>query len=71
MTPPAGQRWTRSRPTEPGWYWWRTHAVTTGQLTGLQVVQIEEDGYCRQEGEYVSHLGGEWQGPIKNCGAGR
>jgi hypothetical protein len=66
MTPPAGQRWTKRKPTEPGWYWWRfrvgkdpvamkigdDHIAKTNVFTiGTSVLLIDE-------------LPGEWQGPI-------
>ncbi len=56
--------WTSEKPNAQGWYWWRCFAVTTGQQTRIGVVHIDADGYCREEGEYVSNLGGEWVGPL-------
>lgn len=56
--------WSRERPTEPGWYWWRTVSITPSKTVKIQVVQIGDGGYCWQEGEYTSNLGGEWQGPL-------
>jgi hypothetical protein len=56
--------WTTNTPTMPGWYWWRCFAVMTGKQTKLEVVYIEEDGYCHIAGDYVSNLGGQWQGPL-------
>ncbi len=58
--------YTTRKPTTPGWYWWRCFAITTGVLTQETIVQIDADGYCQQEGEYVDNLGGEWSSePIK------
>ncbi len=36
MSTPSGQRWTRSKPTEPGWYWWRLTTVSSPALVLLR-----------------------------------
>jgi len=59
---PAGQRWTRSKPTEPGWYWWRDERET-------RVVEVyaAHTGELNASGENfdLSDLTiGEWQGPL-------
>jgi hypothetical protein len=66
MTTPAGQRWTREKPTEPGWYWVRSllggvEIVSIGCVNG--VLRVYEHG-CDTgvKMEYLSS--GEWQGPI-------
>lgn len=50
--------WSNEKPTVPGWYWWRP-PIRTRELRQA-VVQIEADGYCLQEGEYVANIGGQW-----------
>jgi hypothetical protein len=62
---PAGQRWTRNKPTEPGWYWWRT---VNGD-SAVRIIHTHEGGLLIQfEGGHVTHLHrvtlGEWQGPL-------
>jgi len=57
MTPPAGQRWTRNKPTEPGWYWWRDPGfVLSG---GLKPIYLDEKDLTAPWGNTC-----EWQGPI-------
>jgi hypothetical protein len=60
----GGMRWTRNKPTVPGWYWWKTYAVMTNQEAGTSIVFVAEDRYCSIEGDYVENLGGEWAGPL-------
>lgn len=65
---PAGQRWTRRNPTEPGWYWYRGSLVL--ETDGIEVVHVfEDDGALFAEtvnnySEPVSDFDGEWQGPL-------
>lgn len=60
----AGQRWTRSTPTEPGWYWWR---AVNGTLA-IRPILVDGGGYRRWLGDESwsldAMLDGEWQGPI-------
>ena len=78
MTPPAGQRWTRSTPTAPGWYWWR-RSGGKGKVEHLpRPVQVWEGGgvndRCRlwtcithdhvNDVVRVADQDGEWQGPL-------
>lgn len=59
---PAGQRWTRERPTEPGWYWFRNSdglqmlVVIYGPSNHLEV-------NCQGDTE-LEHYHGEFQGPL-------
>lgn len=63
---PVGQRWTRSKPTEPGWYWYRTllgdrEVVKIGRVG--HALMVYGHGYgAGSKLEYQSP--GEWQGPI-------
>jgi hypothetical protein len=65
------RRWTRDKPTQPGWYWWRiegsmepthccvVHVSTRGQrwyVEGLDKTEIHMGS--------DPYDGGEWQGPI-------
>jgi len=60
---PAGQRWTRSTPTEPGFYWWRR---SVGYHKVLKV--YDRAGLCVANGDddlpIAEIYGGEWQGPL-------
>ena len=68
---PAGQRWTRSTPTEPGWYWFNEQDSVHGQ----EVVHIlpwpNENQpqfliarFASGRRGKVTDLCGEWQGPL-------
>ena len=59
-------KWTRKKPTKPGWYWYR------GQCDGhtVEVIHfIDDDG----EGPYlatsddlaIDAMDGEWAGPVE------
>lgn len=65
MTPPAGQRWTRKRPTEPGWYWFRG----CPDLNPMVVWVSTTGGICEcaklfNPDSSVDLMDGEWQGPL-------
>jgi hypothetical protein len=55
--------WTKERPKEPGWYWWR------GDWYGPEVLQVyllngpDTDQLAIDETEIERH-DGEWAGPI-------
>ena len=59
--------WTREKPTEAGWYWWRRdqHA-----LPGVAIVCSDLSGYYMNRTGYnstfdhVDDVIGEWLGPI-------
>lgn len=55
-------KWTSTKPTKPGWYWWRT--VTT--QPGVYEV-YHANGTLKvywPKIEKVSAIEGEWAGPI-------
>lgn len=64
----AGQRWSRDRPSRPGWYWFRnTDLVDEHEprivylrdyVRGLAVGNCHIDGFTRYEE-------GEWCGPLE------
>ena len=67
MTTPAGQRWTREKPSREGVYWFRW----SGNSSPLIVSVAKDDCDWRvleMGNEYDGALGGysngEWQGPI-------
>ena len=69
MTDEARQRagWTRERPTETGWYWWREtaqdfpHAVLVWPGDGD--VKLVKGGFWRDAKE-LDNTDGEWRGPM-------
>ena len=69
MTEEARQRagWTRERPTETGWYWWREtaqdfpHAVLVWPGDGD--VKLVKGGFWRDAKE-LDNTDGEWRGPM-------
>ena len=58
---PAGQRWTRERPTEPGWYWYKgdtdLDAVVVWVAPNLCLINLTHKGPVRA-------YDGLWQGPL-------
>lgn len=68
---PAGQRWSRNKPTVPGWYWWRrpgeepTIAQVRASLhEGLFFYLPENEGREGSISVSVAWPDTEWQGPI-------
>jgi hypothetical protein len=67
MTNPAGQRWTRRKPTEPGWYWFRWDKDRDAIIV---VVSIEDCDWRVLEmgntysGAFAGYTSGEFQGPL-------
>ena len=53
--------WTTEKPTEAGWYWWRSKP-STPQTHLLEM----QDGelHCMTWEDAPEDMGGEWQGPI-------
>ena len=72
MTTPAGQRWTRRKPTEPGWYWFRRidlplHCARAAVLevsTVKGVLSVYEDYGDGVLWHPLKQYKGEWLGPI-------
>ena len=69
---PAGQRWTRSTPTEPGWYWYRRTDVPAHCIrTAVLEVRFQQ-GKLKAYDDYgdgvlwhpLKEYSGEWQGPL-------
>lgn len=55
-------KWTTEKPTEPGWYWYRT----SRQQLIVEVVRLREKMYVHN-GHIADDLDdytGEWQGPL-------
>ena len=66
---PAGQRWTKRKPTEPGWYWHRNTMLPSVDPSPVQIVRLidGELAACWNIStvrlEKVS-TESEWQGPL-------
>lgn len=56
-------RWTKEKPTEPGWYWWRG-PVWGGTRTKMFEVSKDKAGLYVAAWGYVEFMAGEWSGPI-------
>lgn len=60
--------WTRRKPTEPGYYWWRRYQykavvlMSVWGVAGLWCRRIDTDQLCERYD--VDEFGGEWFGPI-------
>lgn len=54
--------WTSDKPTQPGWYWWRS----AGEQRVVQVVTNDSDclALWYHASEVVRHMDGEWAGPL-------
>ncbi len=55
--------WTKNRPTQPGWYWWRLGTYT------VEVVHFEQHidgdvGSSSFDGR-LAHPDSEWAGPLE------
>lgn len=60
---PRRLRWTKEKPTQNGWYWWRTGEDCN--LRGIVSVCIETDIMVLAGSyKYLSQTTGEWAGPI-------
>jgi hypothetical protein len=63
--------WTREKPTQPGWYWWRTgilcNAVKINFDRNETKLFLEKYG-DPLHGYFVENLGGEWAGPLVEPG---
>ncbi|HKW86418.1 MAG TPA: hypothetical protein VJM82_05055 [Nitrospiraceae bacterium] len=57
-------QWTKAKPTEAGWYWYRGQAHESDPF----IVQVDEAGQFQwPDGGYqeVKLTDGEWAGPIE------
>ena len=68
MTTPAGQRWTRDKPTQEGWYWYRDSDVTCHSMVYVEEMlvlgSIRVAIYRSGDGMFISKMSGEFQGPL-------
>jgi hypothetical protein len=58
--------WTTNKPTEPGWYWWRTKFVKGGDWYEglLNVIEYPLGSlYVKGYGN-LETMNGQWAGPI-------
>lgn len=53
--------WTKEKPTNPGWYWWK-HNDEWGKSL-IMVISVNADLYSPHG--FVSELDGEWAGPLE------
>ena len=71
VSPSAGQRWSREKPKEAGWYWYRDSAdddspevyqVYAAIFSDEKRLYVRES--CGEGGIWIAYFDGEWQGPI-------
>ena len=64
LTPAGGapQRWTRRKPTAPGWYWWREGLDAQPALYPVEWKPVWKCWGI--PGKRVDEMLGEWQGPL-------
>ncbi len=61
--------WTREKPTQPGWYWYRT--LHHGKPTFVDMVRVYPYGdtflvrSMEFAGTFIKDFTGEWAGPIE------
>lgn len=64
----AQYEWTAEKPTQPGWYWWRSTAFKAANFTGIASVYSNEHGLFAVQGNWVREVSEvndrEWAGPI-------
>ena len=59
----AGQRWSKERPKEAGWYWYRNDSEPC--ILNIDWSELAERLYVNCDGDDVlENYDGEWQGPI-------
>lgn len=61
---PAGQRWTRNKPTEPGSYWLRREGYDPEVLTLYYRSWNRLTVNCQGDDD-LANYDGEWYGPIQ------
>lgn len=61
--------WTKTPPSEPGYYWWRKYKYKNNgmfyvwrEVTGLMYCRWLSSSLCDKQ--LVSEAGGEWIGPV-------
>ena len=63
MTDASGQRWTREKPTEPGWYWYREPGLGAEAVCVYQPNGPDTD-YLEIYDTPLTEFDGEFQGPL-------
>jgi hypothetical protein len=66
-TTPAGQRWTRRKPTIEGWYWFRDNKKDPPDVHWLSLIDGKLRVFTMSNENCVEHIDdytGEWQGPL-------
>ena len=60
--------WTTSKPTVPGWYWWRRH----GKVRVVEIVEVgeEDEADLEVQGDALAFslkllTHGDWAGPLE------
>lgn len=63
--------WTTTKPSVPGWYWWRMSASLHSWILHLGMMAREVEGpeiLCTDQCDDQNtpgELGGEWWGPLR------
>ncbi len=60
--------WSRERPTQAGWYWWRRSIQDPEQVLRIVVIPmlgLHATSMFDNDAKKVSVLDGEWQGPLE------
>ena len=58
-------KWTTTKPTIPGWYWWRSGKYRAAIYRVDWIGKNKKRLYVSECGELSDFKGGEWQGPLE------
>ena len=63
-------KWSRDKPTKPGWYWWRNQSSYEPKLVdvtidGRGLLKSGPPANFREVGARVGITGEEWAGPVE------
>ena len=72
-------KWTSTKPTRPGWYWWRNASSCEDSISLVVYVEITPNGVGKgcvsfaygERYRQLKQMNGEWAGPLEPPGEKR
>ncbi len=61
---PRRLKWTKEKPTEPGWYWNRRNYPDKKYVSFFKIWKIDDDRIYADSPQYDCDAENEWAGPI-------